>query len=171
MRRALAALWASSLAALAFAPGAAGQPAPSVPRYAAAIEEALVQLDIDVRCATEGAQRQHCRGTRKAQAGDEPTLHSEYSDETDTVYLYLERYLMVRSDSPHCAALLRRLLELNWDLLIGKFEWNARTGEVRLAAVMNTDSNFDRRAFRSTVRALYAVAARHRAELQALGGP
>lgn len=171
MRRSLAALWSVSLGALAITPGAAGQPAPGVPRYAAAVEEALLQLDLDVRCANEGAQRQHCRGSRKAPGGDEPLLHSEYSDESDTVYVYLERYLVVPSDDPRSAALLRRLMELNWELLIGKFEWNARTGEVRLAAVVNTDSNFDRRAFRSTVRALYAVAARHRAELQALTGP
>ena len=62
MRRSLAALWSVSLGALAITPGAAGQPAPGVPRYAAAVEEALLQLDLDVRCANEGAQRQHCRG-------------------------------------------------------------------------------------------------------------
>jgi hypothetical protein len=165
-----AALWCLALGSVTVAASAAGQPAPSVPRFAQAIEEALAQLDLDMHCANESAQRHHCRGTRKARAGDEAVLHSEYSDDSDTVYLYLERYLVVPSDSPHGAALLRRLMELNWELLIGKFEWNARTGEVRLAAVVNTDSNFDRRAFRGAVRALYAVGARYRAELLALAG-
>jgi hypothetical protein len=171
MRRWRAALWGLGLGSMAVASGATSQPAPAQPRYARAIEEALSQLDLDVRCANEGAQRQHCRATRKAEAGDGAILHSEYSDDSDTIYLYLEQYLVVPSDSPRSAALLRRLMELNWELLIGKFEWNARTGEVRLAAVVNSDSNFDRRAFRSTVRALYTVGARYRAELQGLTGP
>jgi hypothetical protein len=171
MKRWSAALWSVGIGSMALASGAASQPAPGAPRYARAIEESLAQLDLDVRCATEGAQRQHCSGTRKAEAGDGAVLHSEYSDDSDTIYLYLEQYLVVPSDSPRCAALLRRLMELNWELLVGKFEWNARTGEVRLAAVVNTDSNFDRRAFRSTVRALYTVGARYRAELQSLVGP
>ena len=62
-------------------------------------------------------------------------------------------------------------MELNWELLIGKFEWNPRTGEVRLGATFNTDSNFDRRAFRSIVRALDTIAARYAAELRDLTGP
>ena len=56
-------------------------------------------------------------------------------------------------------------MELNWELLVGKFEWNPRTGEVRLSAVLNTDSNFDRRAFRSIVHALDSIAVRYYREL------
>jgi len=88
-----------------------------------------------------------------------------YSDETDTVYVYLERYAMLPPDDPHSAALLRRMMELNWQLLVGKLEWSARSGEVRLSAVLNTDSNFDRRALRSIVLALGATANRYRGEL------
>ena len=51
---------------------------------------------------------------------------------------------------------------------MGKFEWDPTDGEVRLAMVLNTDSNFDRRAFRSTVRALAALADRHYGELNRL---
>jgi hypothetical protein len=48
---------------------------------------------------------------------------------------------------------------------VGKLEWSARTGEVRLSAVLNTDSNFDRRALRSIVLALDELAGRYRGEL------
>jgi hypothetical protein len=57
------------------------------------------------------------------------------------------------------------MMELNWRLLVGKFEWDPSDGEVRLAMVMNTDSNFDRRAFRSLVRAITDQADRLYGEL------
>ena len=59
-------------------------------------------------------------------------------------------------------------MELNWELLVGKFEWNPRDGEVRLSAVLNTDSNFDRRALRSIVHSLDTIAARYERELRVL---
>jgi hypothetical protein len=156
-----------ALAAVAFA-----QDAPPAARYAANMEAELRQLGIDAQCASEPQSRHHCRYARPSSAdrGD-LSLHAVYSDESDTVYFYVERYLVVPSDHARAAAVLRRLMELNWQLLVGKFEWNPRTGEVRLSATLNTDSNFDRRAFRSIVRALDTIAARYGAELNDLLGP
>jgi hypothetical protein len=143
----------------------------AAPRYAAAIEAELRNMAIAAQCATESASRHHCRTPRPtAVAASELWLHVVYSDDSDTIYFYLERYLVVPSDDPRAATVLRRLMELNWDLLVGKFEWNPRTGEVRLAAILNTDSNFDRRAFRSIIGALDTIAARHGAELRDLAG-
>ena len=144
----------------------------AAPRYAASMEQELQQLEIAVRCSAEGATRHHCTYKRPAPSGDaELTMHAVYSDESDTIYFYVERYLMLPSDHPQAAAVLRRLMELNWDLLVGKFEWNPRSGEVRLGALLHTDSNFDRRAFRSIVRSLDAVAVRYHAELHSLLTP
>ena len=41
-------------------------------------------------------------------------------------------------------------------------------GEVRLAMILNTDSNFDRRAFRSAVRGIGQLADRYLQELERL---
>jgi hypothetical protein len=49
-------------------------------------------------------------------------------------------------------------------------EWNEADGEVRLSMVMNTDSNFDRRAFRSIVRQVGPLADRYLDELTRLAG-
>jgi len=65
-------------------------------------------------------------------------------------------------------ALLRRLMELNFQLLGPKFEWDPATGEVRLSAVLHTDSNLDRRALRSMVHTLLSVADRYQPELTRL---
>ena len=110
--------------------------------------------------------RQHCTWSgRSAATRSDLIVHAVYSDDSDTVYVYVEHYLMLPPEAPQTTATLRRLMELNWELLVGKFEWNPRTGEVRLSAVLNTDSNFDRRAFRSIVHALDSVAARYYREL------
>jgi hypothetical protein len=147
---------------LARAQGAAPTAAP---RYAEAIAQELAAMGVSATCAIE-ASRQHCtwRG-RSAPAREDLTVHAVYSDESDTLYVYVERYLTLAPEAPATATALRRLMELNWELLVGKFEWNARTGEVRLSAVLNTDSNFDRRALRSIVHALDAVAVRYYREL------
>ena len=62
-------------------------------------------------------------------------------------------------------------MELNWQMLLGKFEWDPTDGEVRLAMILNTDSNFDRRAFRSAVRDIVQVADRYHAELARVQSP
>lgn len=155
------------LAAVAFAQ----DPAPAA-RYAMQIEAELRQLGIEAQCASEPQARHHCRFVRPAVTGaGELSLHAVYSDQSDTIYFYVERYLLLPSDHARAGTVLRRLMELNWELLVGKFEWNPRSGEVRLSATLSTDSNFDRRAFRSIVRALEMVATRYAAELQDLAGP
>ena len=111
--------------------------------------ERLAALGVEARCSTERETREHCIYTAHA-PGDGPRfeVHAVYSDDTDSIYFYIERYLVAPAGKPRTDALLRRLMELNWKLLSAKFEWNASTGEVRVGAVMNTDSNFDRRTLR-----------------------
>ena len=143
--------------------------APSTPaaRYAGAIEQELAAMGIEAHCATAQDGRDDCTWAgRSAPSKRDLTLHAVYSDATDTVYFYVERYLVLAPEAPRTQLVLRRLMELNWELLIGKFEWNPRTGEVRISAVLNTDSNFDRRAFRSIVHALDSIAVRYAGELR-----
>jgi hypothetical protein len=152
-------------------PAQAAAQAVRAPRYAAAMEAELRQMGIAAECASESALRHRCRASRPAAAGSAgASLHLVYSDESDTIYFYFERYLLLPSDHARAATVLRRLMELNWDLLVGKFEWNPRTGEVRLGATLSTDSNFDRRAFRSVIAALDTLAARYASELRDLIG-
>lgn len=61
-------------------------------------------------------------------------------------------------------------MEINWEMLVGRFEWSAQTGELRLSATLNTDSNFDRRAFRGVVRALLRLAERYAEEVARVSG-
>ena len=140
-----------------------------VPRYLAAMNEELTAMELNAGCEATTPQRAHCsftrRGTRSAQ---DFAVHVVYSDETDSVYAYVDRYLSAPPEAPATPVVLMRLMELNWTMLAGKFEWDSSDGEVRLAVFLHTDSNFDRRAFRSLVRSLLLLADRYHGELTAL---
>lgn len=142
------------------------------PRYLGAIRAELDGMGITgVRCeaAAGDSQRATCAFQQTGAETDRTLdVRLAYSDVTDTIYLYAAEYLSAPSDGEHSNAVLRRLMELNWTMLLGKFEWDPTDGEVRLAMVMNTDSNFDRRAFRSAVRGLNVLADRYYPELHRL---
>jgi len=140
------------------------------PRYLAAMREELTAMGVaDASCEATDSQRAHCRLTQTGSSTNRGyEVHLSYSDVTDTIYAYVDRYLVVTSEGAHTDVVMRRLMELNWTMLMGKFEWDPTDGEVRLAMILNTDSNFDRRAFRSTVRALTSLADRHYGELNRL---
>ena len=143
------------------APGAAVPK--TAPRYADALRSELTAMQLPAECSEQASGGFDCAFA--APSAPSSRMHAVYSDATDTVYVYVERYAMLPPEGARTATLLRRMMELNWQLLVGKLEWSARTGEVRLSAVLNTDSNFDRRALRGVVLALDAVASRYRAEL------
>lgn len=143
------------------------------PRYLAAMRTELEHMGIEgFACQATDAQRASCDLTQRgATSHRDFRLRIAYSDRTDTVYLYVERYLVAAQDAPTTDAVMRRLMELNWQMLLGKFEWDPTDGEVRIAMVLNTDSNFDRRAFRSAVRGLTTLADRYAGELARLQEP
>lgn len=157
----------AAVVALAVVAGASR--AHAQPRYAAAMEEELARLGLDAQCASESADRHRCTyAARSSLTERKLTAHAVYDDRNDTVYLYIERLLVVRPEQPALATVLRRAMELNWELVLGKFEWNPKSGELRVGVVISTDSNFDRRAFRSAVKTLDTLGARYRPELLSL---
>ena len=136
------------------------------PRYLTAMRTELQALGVDGACAADDPQRAHCDVRLQGETSHRTfNVRMVYSDATDTVYFYIDNYLTAPADAPTTDALLRHLMELNWRMLTGKFEWDASNGDVRIAMIMNTDSNFDRRSFRSILRAIQEQADRLYAEL------
>ena len=141
------------------------------PRYLEHIEAELEALRIPAACEAQSATRAQCSYTvQGGPGGRELSVHLVYSDETDTIYYYVDRYLVAPAGTENTASLLRRLMELNWQMLVGKFEWDPSDGTVRLAFVQNTDSNFDRRTFRSLIRTIGPLAQRYLPELTRIAG-
>lgn len=134
--------------------------------YLAAIKQELARLDMDVRCDDTSLS---CFMIHPAGSSGAPELQIvvKYSTATDTVYMYVDRFIPLNGASEPSASLARHLLALNSELVTAKFEWDRAGQTVRLSTVINTDSNFDRRAFRSQLLGLLQVAVRLWPELNA----
>jgi len=74
--------------------------------------------------------------------------------ERDMVYLFLNRFLSLPQNDPHRDALLQKLMETNWALNIGKFEWDPSDGEVRLSYTFSTENGMGFEAFEAIVGTL-----------------
>lgn len=162
------------------APARAQQAPPTPPRYLAQLQAELQAMGYAPEsCVALSSQQGRCSvrvSTGGAAAGASNPgapqrrylLQAAYDDGTDTIYVYFDHYATLPAEVPDAPAAFRRMMELNWEMLVGRFEWSSRTGEVRLGAVLNTDSNFDRRAFRGVVRTLVRQADRYAEELSRL---
>lgn len=173
MRTPRAMLRAVAFVSSLLAPGMLG--AQAEPRYLNQLRAELQAMGIAAQCAPASSQAGVCRAVASSAPAGAPggrryTLVLEYSDQTDTVYIFLERYATLPADAPTAPAAFRRFAEINWEMLTGKLEWSARTGEVRLGAVMHTDSNFDRRAFRGVVRSVLRLGDRYATEIAQITG-
>jgi hypothetical protein len=139
---------------------------PPAPRYAAAVEAELRGLGADPLCHVENAALARCEWSAAGPRTATPLeLRAIVCDTTDTVHVYAADVGRAVADAPSTPAVLRLLMELNHELLLVKLEWSAATGEIRVSATLQTDSNLDRRALRTAVRAVARVAERVRGEL------
>jgi hypothetical protein len=159
--------FAVSIMVLIFALPLAASAAPKqAPRYLEAVRQELARLDIPAACEPDKgvcAFRVKLGGL-----GVELEATAALSDEANTVYVAIPRFLPLEDREGPKLALARRLLDLNRRLVTAKLEWDSLSGAVRLTTVLSTDSSFDRKAFRSQVRALLAAAERLLPELEAL---
>jgi hypothetical protein len=160
VRRAAAAAVALALALPAFA-------APKAPpRYLDAVRQELARLAVEAACVPEAGSCSFRR--RLGGLGTEVEATISCSDATATVYAAIPRLVALPDGDGPSLALARRLLELNGRLVTAKLEWDPLAGAIRLSTVLATDSNFDRKAFRSQLAALFAAAERLLPELEAL---
>lgn len=170
----LPALVAGAATLVSSAASAQGQP-----RYLAQMQAELQAMAMAPQCAPTSATVGACTVRAQAPGADgrtpNPTarrfvVSMTYDDGSDTIYVYVERYATLRADAANASQATRRLLELNWEMLASRVEWSPSTGEVRLSSLLHTDSNFDRRAFRSVIRSLLRSAERYAQELSQLTG-
>lgn len=160
-----------SLLLTAFVVGVSGaraqdQPVEPATSYLTAIKQELARLDLEARC---DPLAETCVFQRALVKGDAPhEVVVRYSRRTSTVYVYIDRLVEIDDPEGPGLPLARRLLDLNRSLVTGKLEWDRLTRSIRLSVVVNTDSNFDRKAFRSQIIGLWTSAARILPELRRL---
>ena len=151
--------------ALALAIGAHAAPK-QPPRYLDAVRQELARLGVDATCEADAGVcsfRRHLPGL-----GTDLDATVACSDQTNTVYVAIPRFIALAQEEGPPVALAHRLLDLNRRLVTSKLEWDPLSRSIRLTTVLSTDSSFDRRAFRSQVLALFAAAERLLPELEVL---
>jgi hypothetical protein len=70
------------------------------------------------------------------------------------VYLFLNRYLSAPANSANVGKVLQALMEQNWNLNIGKFEWDPSDGEIRYSYCFTTENGIGFEAFEAIVQTL-----------------
>jgi hypothetical protein len=76
---------------------------------------------------------------------------------TRMLYIALNRYLTVPEDHPNLLSIMKTLMHHNWDLNVGKFEWDPRDGEVRLSYSFSTENGVGFEAFEAVLVTLCQV--------------
>ncbi|MDJ0765715.1 MAG: hypothetical protein QNJ97_22215 [Myxococcota bacterium] len=140
--------------------------------YFFAVRQELARLDVACQCDDAG-RTCHCPRTlgNGGDGGGRPLeLTVQTSRSTRTVYLCINRFIVLQHGDGPSVELARKLLALNREMVTAKFEWDPGTQAIRLSATINTDSNFDRRAFRSQLQGLWRLAERLQPILARLAG-
>jgi hypothetical protein len=90
--------------------------------------------------------------------------------EAAVVYIAAVEFLKIPEDHPRFAEIMRRFMELNWELSLGKFEWDPKDGEVRLSYAFTTEDGLGQNALGAAIAYIVKVADKRRPELKELVG-
>jgi len=77
------------------------------------------------------------------------------------VYLAIGGYFSVPVTHPYLSDILRRLMELNWELSIAKMEWDSSDGEVRMSHAITTEDGMGTTALGVCINYLVQSADKH----------
>ena len=83
------------------------------------------------------------------------------------VYVALTDLMPLRASDPAADAVCRKIASMNYDLTLGKLEWNEEGAEVRLSYSFTTENGLGREAFTGLLGTLLLQAGPARAELRA----
>ncbi len=89
-------------------------------------------------------------------------------DPRKVVYMCINRLMTIPDSHPRKSAVLQRLMELNWELLIGKYEWDKSDGEARLSYTFSTENGLGYEAFVACFQLLVLTADRDYPKLMRL---
>lgn len=125
------------------------------PRYLEAVKQELARLQFLPNC-------QEAQGicTFQTAAGQNNTTKSQQivvnvDDRSATIYIIIENFHEAKNLTLEQA---KKLLEINQKLVSTKFSLDTESQNITLSAVINTDSNFDRKTFRSVLMGFIEVA-------------
>ncbi|MBN2716891.1 MAG: type III secretion system chaperone [Deltaproteobacteria bacterium] len=126
-----------------------------VPRYMNAVKQEIARLGYKADCRdSEGICTLMLVGLNEI-----PPLTAPVSiivdDSSATIRFMLPDLL---PDTLPTGEIAQQLLRMNHQLVVAKLSIDDRSNKIVLSAVVNTDSNFDRKTFRSTLKGFIQVA-------------
>lgn len=143
-----------------FHPNVEAESSPQID-YLYAIQQELTRLGLTPTCNT--ASDGCTTPVEQGPSVPDIDLTTRYSKDTDTVYIGFDSFVVLKTEIAPSVAL--QLLRLNHEMVSAKFSWNSDTLAIQLSASINTDTNFDRRAFRSQITGLLEIAKKIRPTL------
>jgi hypothetical protein len=87
------------------------------------------------------------------------------------VYVFLDRYLTISRSHPNLRQILQTLMEKNWHLNIGRYEWDPSDGEVRLSYTVSTENGIGFETFKAITKTLLITGNQNWPELSCLAKP
>ncbi len=81
-------------------------------------------------------------------------LNINYRNETSTIYIYFDKIIKIPTGQKKQTLFYQNLLILNSQMVGSKLEFLTKDQSIRLSTTINTDTNFDRKAFRSVIKGL-----------------
>lgn len=146
--------------------------AEALPEPLRATAETLQDMGIEAECQVVPGEPAACRYRQPLPPSEASRwIEARHLPEHQALYLFVDEYLRAPPDAPTTPALLRRLMELNWKLLIPKLAWDPRTGTVRMSAMVPSECGVDPEALRTALQALHRAAGRYWGELRSLTEP
>lgn len=136
------------------------------PKYMDAVQQEISRLGMSASCQeTTGA----CTITLAPQKNEPNSSNAiepisiTVDDASKTIRIAIEEFLSTETLIFETA---KRLLELNHKLVVAKFSINPERKSISLSAIVNTDSNFDRKTFRSVLKGFVQTARVLKKELE-----
>lgn len=130
----------------------------SVPRYMAAVKQEIVRMGLPLECRdSEGIctiAATDSQSENTTQMTIPMAIQISVDDISSTVRIQITSGHSIDNLSGEKA---KQLLILNHQLMTAKISFDGKTGTLTLSSVVNTDSNFDRKTFRSVLKGFIQI--------------
>jgi len=79
-------------------------------------------------------------------------------ESVDMVYMYISNYLSLPLDDDRTTSMLTYLMNQNWEMTFGKFEWDIDDGELRYSHTLPIDDGISKETFQAYFTTMLNVA-------------
>ena len=82
------------------------------------------------------------------------------------VYMSVLDLYKMKADDPKAGEMAKKMLELNYGMVLTKLEWDSKEGEVRLSTALTTEDGLSKKRFSASLITLISTAEQVKAKLK-----